>query len=66
MAMIIRFYLVRQNKQREADREASGSVPEEFGYVERVDDDGKVYQQKVEKSLLDMTDRENPDFYYCL
>jgi len=66
IALIIRMYLIRENKRRDAARTASGSAPDEFGYVERVDDEGKVYQQKVEKSLLDLTDKENPDFRYCL
>jgi ACS family allantoate permease-like MFS transporter len=66
LALTIRWYLVRRNKARDAARAASGKEADDFGYVERVDENGQVYQQKVEKNLLDLTDKENQDFRYCL
>jgi ACS family allantoate permease-like MFS transporter len=66
LVLIIRWYFIRENKRRDALKAASNTATEEFGYVERVDENGQVYQQKVDKNLLDLTDRENPDFRYCL
>jgi len=39
---------------------------ENFGYVEKIGPDGNVVRQKVEKALLDLTDRENLAFRYVL
>lgn len=39
---------------------------DEFGHVEIADEDGKTVQLKVEKALLDYTDKENLSFRYSL
>jgi hypothetical protein len=54
----------RENKRRDILQQ--NETQEEYGYVERVEADGQVIQQKVDKSMLDMTDRENMLFRYAL
>jgi len=66
LILALRIYLQRENKRRDAIQAASGKPDDEFGYVERTDTDGKVIRQKVEKALLDITDRENMSFRYVL
>lgn len=56
--------LNKENKRRDALGEVH--VQEEYGYVERVDDKGHVRRQKVDRGMLDMTDRENLSFRYAL
>lgn len=60
----IRWLLNKENHRRDA-LQAEFPV-ETTGYVERVDSDGQRYRQKVDKGLLDMTDRQNVSFRYSL
>jgi len=53
--LLIRTYLSSENKRRDAAQAVTGKDADQFGFVERVDEDGKVSRQKVEKALLDMT-----------
>ncbi|KAL2285976.1 hypothetical protein FJTKL_07230 [Diaporthe vaccinii] len=60
----IRWLLNKENNRRDA---LQGEHPVETnGYVERVDSYGQRYRQKVDKGLLDMTDRQNASFRYSL
>ncbi|KAG8926190.1 hypothetical protein FRC01_009234 [Tulasnella sp. 417] len=63
---VIRWYLVRENKRRGAEKLASGEEYEEFGFVEHVQDDGSVVKLKVPIQVLDITDLENKGFRYPL
>ncbi|KAG9039675.1 hypothetical protein FS837_000943 [Tulasnella sp. UAMH 9824] len=63
---IIRWYLVRENKRRDAERLDSVKECEEFGFVEHVQEDGSVDRLKVPIQFLDMTDLENKAFRYPL
>jgi hypothetical protein len=71
--LFLRFYLVRQNKIREA-LEAAATTPEElekfseYGYLEVPDKNapGGVTRVKVEKRFLDVTDKQNLNFRYAL
>lgn len=60
----IRYVLNKENKRRDAMQ--ADQVQEEYGYVERVDDKGQITRQKVDKGLLDLTDRTNLSFRYSL
>lgn len=60
----IRCVLNKENQRRDAL--AGPGAQESYGYVERVDADGQVVHQKVEKGMLDMTDRQNLSFRYAL
>ncbi|CAE6506910.1 unnamed protein product [Rhizoctonia solani] len=60
----IRYVLNKENKRRDALQ--AGQAHEDYGYVERVDSDGQVVRQKVDKAMLDMTDRQNLSFRYAL
>lgn len=60
----IRWLLNNENRRRDA-LQAENPV-EENGYVERTDSTGQRYRQKVDKGLLDMTDRQNESFRYSL
>lgn len=60
----IRWLLNKENHRRDA---LQAKYPVETnGYVERLDSDGQRYRQKVDKGLLDMTDRQNASFRYSL
>ncbi|OKL59230.1 putative transporter [Talaromyces atroroseus] len=64
---VIRWILSRRNVERRrwiAEQEAQGNSG--FGYVEKIDDEGNVVTEKVEISLLDLTDLENKFFIYPL
>ncbi|KAG8929549.1 hypothetical protein FRC01_004156 [Tulasnella sp. 417] len=63
---VIRWYLVRENKRRDAEKLASGEEYEEFGFVEHVQEDGSVVKLKVPIQFLDITDLENKAFRYPL
>ncbi|KAG9035462.1 hypothetical protein FS837_001921 [Tulasnella sp. UAMH 9824] len=63
---IIRWYLVRENKRRDAERLDSGKEYEEFGFVKHVQEDGSVVKLKVPIQFLDITDLENKAFRYPL
>jgi len=64
--IIIRWYLNKENKRRDAEKEASGIEYQEFGYIERQKDDGSIEKFKVPIALLDVTDGENQAFRYVL
>ncbi|KAI6113439.1 MFS general substrate transporter [Pisolithus croceorrhizus] len=60
--LVIRALLNRENRRR--DSEPSNEV-EEY-YIEKVTEDGKRIEVKVDKEFLDLTDRQNRDFRYVL
>ncbi|GME95099.1 unnamed protein product [Ambrosiozyma monospora] len=70
--LVIRYILNKRNKQRlaamEAAAEAAGDGEDEgeFGFIDTVDEQGNVVKQKVEISMLDLTDLENKRFIYPL
>ncbi|KAG1773353.1 MFS general substrate transporter [Suillus placidus] len=62
LLLVIRAVLVRENKIRDAE-----PVEDEEEYViERITEDGKCVEVKVDKEFLDLTDRQNRDFRYVL
>ncbi|KIK50096.1 hypothetical protein GYMLUDRAFT_494487 [Collybiopsis luxurians FD-317 M1] len=63
LLLIIRAHLSRQNKLRDAEPHDNQY---DNVYIERVSDDGSVYEVKVEKEFLDLTDNQNRDFRYVL
>ncbi|KAH8773718.1 MFS general substrate transporter [Diaporthe sp. PMI_573] len=60
----IRWLLSHENHRRDALQ--TEHPVEEDGYVERSDSTGQRYRQKVDKGLLDLTDRQNESFRYSL
>ncbi|KAI1256995.1 hypothetical protein MGN70_000033 [Eutypa lata] len=60
----IRYVLAKENKRRDLLESSSGQ--EAYGYVERVDSEGQVIHLKVDRGMLDMTDRKNLSFRYAL
>jgi MFS transporter, ACS family, allantoate permease len=64
LLLTIRHMLVKENKRRGAL--PAGPEQDAYGYVERQDADGTVVRQKVDKGLLDLTDRQNLSFRYAL
>lgn len=62
--LVIRYILSRRNKQRRALIETEGE--EDYGFVETFDEDGKPKREKVDVSMLDLTDLENKRFLYPL
>jgi MFS family permease len=64
--LFIRFYLIRENKRRDAEKAASGKEYEEFGYIEHTREDGSVQKIKVPIQFMDITDFENKAFRYAL
>jgi len=65
--LVIRFILSRRNQERRiwiVEQEALGNHGE--GYVEQLDDDGNLTKEKVDITLLDLTDLENKYFIYPL
>lgn len=63
---ILRIHLVRENNRRDAAKLASGKEYDEFGYVEKMGEDGTVHKVKVPIQYLDITDKENQAFRYAL
>ncbi|EIW74735.1 MFS general substrate transporter [Coniophora puteana RWD-64-598 SS2] len=63
LLLLLRFLLARENKRR--DVEPADDTYDEV-YIERVNEDGKVEQVRVDKEFLDLTDRQNRDFRYVL
>ncbi|KAG2078481.1 MFS general substrate transporter [Suillus decipiens] len=62
LLLVIRAVLVRENKIRDAE-----PVDDEAEYIiERITEDGKRVEVKVDKEFLDLTDRQNRDFRYVL
>ncbi|KAF8343124.1 MFS general substrate transporter [Cantharellus anzutake] len=66
LLLTLRWYLQRENKRRDQLQAGLANEDDMFGYVERADEKGQVVRQKVEKALLDLTDRENLSFRYVL
>ena len=70
--LMIRYVLDTENKRRDAmlaEAEASGKGAERFenfAYLETTDEKGSVTKTKINKAFLDMTDKENLAFRYCL
>ena len=62
--LAIRYVLSKENKRRDALQVFR--VQEDYGYVEKVNGRGQVIRQKVDKGMLDMTDRQNLSFRYAL
>jgi MFS family permease len=65
--LTIRFILSRRNAERRrwiAEQESLGKDSE--GYVEQLDQEGNVVREKVDITLLDLTDLENKYFIYPL
>ena len=60
----IRYVLNRENKRRDALQ--TFQAHEEYGYLEKVASEGQVVRQKINKGMLDMTDRQNLAFRYAL
>ncbi|OAX37933.1 MFS general substrate transporter [Rhizopogon vinicolor AM-OR11-026] len=61
--LLIRAVLVRENRLRDA--EPVDDNEEEY-VIERITEDGKRVEVKVDKEFLDLTDRQNRDFRYVL
>ncbi|KAB5593649.1 MFS general substrate transporter [Ceratobasidium theobromae] len=62
--LAIRYVLDTENKRRDALQ--ASSAHDEYGYVEKADSDGQIIRQKVDKAMLDLTDRQNLSFRYAL
>ncbi|RYP84870.1 hypothetical protein DL769_001064 [Monosporascus sp. CRB-8-3] len=60
----LRYVLSKENKRRNALQ--GTSAQEDYGIVKRVDSEGRVIHQKVDRGMLDMTDRQNLPFRYAL
>lgn len=71
-ALALRWLFVRENKRRDELRrqaEETGvglSQFDDFAWFETKGEDGKITRIRVEKSLLDVTDKENLAFRYVL
>ncbi|KAG1720332.1 major facilitator superfamily domain-containing protein [Suillus paluster] len=63
LLLVIRVFLARENRIR--DTEPLDDSEEEY-VIERITEDGKHVEVKVEKGFLDLTDRQNRDFRYVL
>ncbi|KAG1740624.1 MFS general substrate transporter [Suillus lakei] len=62
LLLVIRAVLVRENKIRDAE-----PVDDDEEYIiEKITEDGKRVEVKVDKEFLDLTDRQNRDFRYVL
>lgn len=64
----IRYILSRRNKERKQLLQdiAEGKVEDETGFVTTVDENGNEIREKVDISMLDLTDLENKRFIYPL
>ncbi|KUI53337.1 hypothetical protein VP1G_00812 [Cytospora mali] len=60
----IRHVMVKENKRRDALQDGIGM--DDSAFVDRLDTSGHSVRQRVDKSMLDMTDRENLAFRYAL
>lgn len=65
LLVAIRYLLSNENKRRDAMK-AEGQEQQEYGYLETVDPNGVLVKQRIEKALLDFTDKENMAFRYPL
>lgn len=64
LLLIIRYILSTRNKKRRTLIEQQGE--EDYGFVETTDQDGNPRREKVDVSMLDLTDLENARFIYPL
>ncbi|KAF9239490.1 MFS general substrate transporter [Melanogaster broomeanus] len=62
--LTIRYMLDRENRRRDAEV-VDDSASEEY-FIEKVTEDGKRVEMKVDKAFMDLTDRQNRDFRYVL
>jgi hypothetical protein len=65
LVLYIRYYLVQENKRRDA-LVASGKEIREVGVVEESDGEWYFTDHLVDNNQLDLTDRENLTFRYVL
>ena len=65
IVLVIRYILLARNKER---RKYMEEHPEEgdYGFVDTVDENGNTVREKVDISMLDLTDLENKRFLYPL
>ncbi|KAJ3576892.1 hypothetical protein NP233_g110 [Leucocoprinus birnbaumii] len=61
--IVLRFYLVWQNKQREGE---SHDDNYDDVYLNHVDEKGNSVEKKVDRAFLDITDIQNHEFRYIL
>ncbi|KAH3669235.1 hypothetical protein OGAPHI_001356 [Ogataea philodendri] len=64
--LIIRFILIRRNKARLQALAEEEDDDSEYGYIDVTDENGELVRQKVDASMLDLTDFENKRFIYPL
>lgn len=65
LVLYIRYYLVKENKRRDAVLTSRNGI-QDTGVIESTDADGHRVTYTVESNQLDLTDRENPNFRYVL
>lgn len=71
LTLILRYQLAAENHRRdmlkaEAERTGVGAEDFEDFQVVEIMKDGKVIRERVDKTFLDLTDRENLAFRYVL
>lgn len=70
--LALRYHFVQENKRRDALRKQAEETGiglaqfDEFAWLETKDEEGKIMRIRVEKSLLDLTDKENLAYRYVL
>ncbi|KAH7882087.1 MFS general substrate transporter [Phlebopus sp. FC_14] len=62
LLLLIRFILARENRKRDLEPADDG---EEY-FIERVTEDGKRIEVRIDKEFMDLTDRQNREFRYVL
>ncbi|KAG7714424.1 hypothetical protein KL929_004806 [Ogataea haglerorum] len=62
--LVIRYILLRRNRQRLAAMESDDG--DDYGYIDENGENGEIVRQKVDVSMLDLTDLENKKFIYPL
>ncbi|KAF7440591.1 hypothetical protein PC9H_000937 [Pleurotus ostreatus] len=63
LLLILRFMLAQENKRRDAEPRDDSY---DNVYINQVNAQGKVVQQKVDRAFQDLTDMQNQDFRYVL
>lgn len=64
--LTIRYILSKRNKQRKNMMEEEAEEDSDYGYIDTVDENGKMVRERVDISMLDLTDLENKRFIYPL
>lgn len=64
--LLIRYILNKRNKIRLEILEKGENDDLDYGYIDSVNEEGKVVSKKVDVSMLDLTDLENIRFIYPL